>query len=231
MKEPILITGVARSGTSMVAGIINICGAFGGDMQGNSKYNEKGMFENLRIRNEIIKPYLKNMGADPQCQYPLLDIRTISIPIDIKGRVEHILKQEGHKEGDWMLKTPKICLMWPVWHHAFPDAKWIIVTRRSSDIINSCIKTGFMKAFSNKEKQKAVGVDNERDGWLWWINQHKKRFIEMITAGLDIKIVWPELMVDGDYSQMKEAVEWLGLEWKSREVIDFISPKLWKGKK
>ena len=34
MKDPILITGCARSGTSMIAGVINICGAFGGDMAG-----------------------------------------------------------------------------------------------------------------------------------------------------------------------------------------------------
>ena len=44
MKEPILITGCARSGTSMVAGIINMSGAFGGVMAGPNKNNQKGNF-------------------------------------------------------------------------------------------------------------------------------------------------------------------------------------------
>jgi len=231
MKSPILITGVARSGTSMVAGIVNICGAFKGNTQGVGKDNQKGMFENLRIRNEIIKPYLRNASVDPLCQYPLLDVNIMSIPIDLQNRVELIIQKEGYKSGDWMIKTPKLCLTYPMWHHAFPDAKWIIVRRKTSDIINSCLKTGFMRAFSKSQIQKAVGVDNERDGWLWWVRQHERRFVEMITFGLNVKIVYPERMVDGNYSQMKEAIEWLGLEWKRKEIIDFIEPKLWKAKK
>jgi hypothetical protein len=56
MKDPILITGAARSGTSMTAGVINICGAFGGVLSGPNKNNKKGMFENNRIRQDIAKP-------------------------------------------------------------------------------------------------------------------------------------------------------------------------------
>jgi len=39
MKSPILIVGAARSGTSLVAGIINMSGAFGGIMAGPQKSN------------------------------------------------------------------------------------------------------------------------------------------------------------------------------------------------
>ena len=43
MKNPIIITGCARSGTSLTAGVINICGAGGGEMSGATIYNKKGM--------------------------------------------------------------------------------------------------------------------------------------------------------------------------------------------
>lgn len=225
MKNPILITGCARSGTSMVAGIINICGAFGGQMSGATRHNAKGMFENSQIRNKIVKPYLKNIKVDVLGQYPLPDIPTLQIESDLRDRVEAVMKDEGYTDGAWMYKGAKMCLTWKQWHYAFPDAKWIIVRRKTSDIISSCIKTGFMRAFQFKDNQLAVGADNEREGWKWWVHQHEQRFIEMITEGLNVKVVWAERMVSGDYKQMMETIEWLGLEWNEK-VFEFIEPKL-----
>lgn len=229
MKAPILITGCARSGTSMVAGIINLRGAFGGKMSGPTPNNAKGMFENSRIRNEIVKPYLISIGADKMGQYPLPDIENMTIPTSWKDRVQQVMIDEGYEDGPWMYKGAKMVLHWPIWHYAFPDAKWIIVRRKTSDIISSCVKTGFMSAFVRPGNQKTVGASSERDGWLWWVHQHEKRFVEMIEEGLNCKQIWPERMVDGNYGQINEMLEWLGLEWDS-EITKFIEPKLWKAR-
>ena len=230
MKEPILITGAARSGTSMVAGIINICGAFGGDMSGPNRNNAKGMYENAAIRNNIVKPFYRTMNVDPLGQYPLPNIDEIRIPTDWRSKVEGVMKKEGYTDGHCFYKGAKMCQHWPVWAYAFPDAKWIIVRRKTSDIINSCIRTGFMRAFHNSNTQRAVGAKTEWEGWLWWVHQHENRFVEMMQEGLNCRIVWPDRMVDENYQQMEETIEWLGLEWKDQEVKDFISPKLWKSK-
>lgn len=230
MQSPILITGCARSGTSMVAGAIYTCKAFGGKLSGPNRNNEKGMFENTRIRQTISKPYLRSIGMDPLGQYPLPRMVQITIPTDWRKKVEQVMLDEGYTAGPWFYKGAKMCLMWPVWAYAFPDAKWIIVRRKTSDIINSCIRTGFMSAYSNSGICRAVGAKDEREGWLWWVRQHEQRFIEMITAGLNVKIVWPERMVDGDYRQLMETIEWCGLEWNS-EVLSFIDPKLWKARR
>jgi hypothetical protein len=123
-----------------------------------------------------------------------------------------------------------MCLFWPVWHYAFPDAKWVIVRRRNGDIVQSCLRTGFMRAFRDKRIQQAVGAEDEAAGWLWWCHQHEQRFVEMITEGLQCKIVWPERMVRGDYGQMMELMDWLGLPWNSK-VLEFIDPKLWKARR
>lgn len=230
MKEPIIITGAARSGTSMVAGTFNLCGAFGGSLYGKHRANPKGMFENPDIRERVIKPYLKQLQVDPACQYPLPNSNDIKIPVNWKKRVQELIQRQGYQKGNWFIKDPKIPSHWPVWNYAFPNAKWIIVRRRTPDIIRSCMKTGFMKAFVSEDKQRAVGAKNEWEGWLWWVHYHEQRFIEMMQAGLNCKIVWPERMVRGDYTQMFEAIEWAGLNW-TNDVYDFISPKLWKGGK
>jgi len=136
---------------------------------------------------------------------------------------------QGYKDGPWMYKGAKMCQHWPVWNYAFPDAKWIIVRRKTPDIINSCMRTGFMRAFVNQSNQRYVGAKNEQEGWLWWVHQHEERFVEMVKTGLNVKWIWPERMIDGDYSQIKEMLEWLGLEW-DQDVVDFIEPKLWKSR-
>lgn len=224
MKEPILITGCARSGTSMVAGIINMCGAWGGEMSGPTRYNQKGMFENADIRNILVKPFFRAIKADPMGQHPLPDIEHITIQ---KGnaqwwqnKVIDIFNQQGLKNGvPWFYKGAKMCLIWPLWARAFPSAKWIIVRRHDQGIINSCLKTSFMHAF-----------DDEK-GWQYWVDQHKRRFNEMYQANLEISVVWPSKMIEkNDFSEMKAAINWLGLTWKDKEVQQFISPNLWHHK-
>lgn len=217
MTSPILVTGCARSGTSLIAGIINICGAFGGDMRSGNKFNEKGLFENSAIQ-ALDKEYLRSIGMDPKGQNPLPNTHTLPIPADWKDRVEGAILKEGYASGPWFYKGARTCLTWPVWDYAFPGAKWVIVRRRSADIASSCLKTSFMNAYSTYED------------WIKWINHHEDCFVEMIKAGLNVKVVWPERMVKGNYEQVYELIEWLGLTWKSKEVMDFIEPRLWKSK-
>ena len=215
-RSPILITGCARSGTSMVAGIINMCGAFGGKMFGPNKWNQKGMFENMYIRDQIEKPYLRSIDVDPLGQNPLPETEHLMLPNNWKKQVHEVMIKEGYKDGPWFYKGAKACLIWPVWNYAFPNAKWIIVRRRSADIATSCLKTAFMRAYT------------EYEDWIKWVNAHEKKWVEMVNAGLNMKIVWPERVIRGDYEQFYEVVEWAGLKWKPKEVMDFIEPKLWK---
>jgi hypothetical protein len=44
-------------------------------------------------------------------------------------------------------------------------------------------------------------------------------------------MVWPERMVNADYTQMMHTIEWLGLTWNGSAVSDFIEPKLWKARR
>ncbi len=223
-QPPILVTGIQRSGTSMIAGVLQICGAFCGKPHNVNKH-----YENTHIHNQIIAPYLKSIGVDPNGQYPLPNMDSLPIPTDWAAKIRECIKEEGYTGGPWMIKSSKIALLWPIWNYAFPAAKWIIVRRRTGDIIQSCLKTDFMRAFRNVDNQRAVGTRNEEDGWLWWVHQHEKRFVEMITEGVNCKVIWPHRMVYGDYQQMYETIDWLGLKWTT-DVLAFIDPRLWKAR-
>ena len=216
IKDPILITGCARSGTSMTAGIINICGAWGGEMSGQNKFNKKGMFENTALRQLVIKPFLRSIGVDPLGQYPLPDIFKLPKVSDWRDQILTPLVIQGLKDDfTWFYKCAKACLIWPIWKEAFPKAKWIIVRRRESEIVESCLKTTFMRAFDNY------------DGWKWWTDQHLLRFGEMWHSGLNIREVWPRKIIEGDLSEIKDVINWLELSWSEDKIIDFVSPSLW----
>jgi hypothetical protein len=230
IPPPILITGCARSGTSLIAGTINICGAFGGKMSGPNKNNAKGMFENAAIRNQIIKRYLLKMGLDMLGQFPLPDIENLKPYDSLQNDMEGIILKEGYQGGPWMYKGAKMCLIWPVMAEAFPDATWVIVRRKKEDIVASCVRTGFMRAFRTESFQAAVCAKNEYEGWGWWVDQHLKRFKEMNRAGLKIIEVSPERMVMGDYSEIIPAIEQLGLKWNC-DALSFVDPRLWKSRR
>lgn len=217
---PILITGVPRSGTTMIAATINVCGAFGGCM------SKRGMFSNDQIRETLVKPYLDRMGIDTEGQYPLL--RSISIPIDWQFKVQDILIEQGYQDGIWMYKDSRLTPMWRVWNRAFKNAKWVIVRRKTSDIINSCVQTAYMTRFKQENVQKFVSVNNEKDGWLWMVHQYESYFKEMIQE-IHYKEIWPERMTQGDFTQIYELCDWLGLNWDER-ALQYINPLVWGSK-
>jgi len=227
---PILITGCARSGISLVAGAVHLCGAYGG----SSIDSAPRMYENVHIRENIVTPYLTTIGADKKGQYPLPDTLSLFIPSSWATKVKEVIAKDEYLGGPWFYKSPTSCLIWPVWHYAFPKAKWIIVRRRTGDIISSCMKTSFMDAFRRPEIRNVLGVElgiaTEQEGLLWWVHQHEERFVEMITEGLNCKVIWPHRMVDGDYQEMMETIDWLGLKWNS-QVLSFIDPKFWRARR
>jgi hypothetical protein len=203
LNSPIFVTGIERSGSSIIAKIISSCGAFTG--------MTTEMCENIQIK-KMLDSYYELLGADKRGQHPLPDTKTLPIPENWGQQVKDILTEEP-----WMLKGSRLLQTWPVWYNSFPDAKWILVRRRTPDIIDSCMKTGYMKAYKDKE------------GWLGWIHEQEKMFIEMIEAGVNCKQVWPERMATGDYRQMKETVEWVGLTWDD-SLIEKIERMMWNSK-
>lgn len=122
--KPILITGIPRSGTSLIAGIVNICNGYGGEMIGACESNKKGMFENRKIREEICKPYLRSIGADIKGQNPLPDMNKMEefkygAVISWRKKVLSAINLQN-KNQIWFYKGAKMCLTWPIWHLAFP---------------------------------------------------------------------------------------------------------------
>lgn len=218
MNAPILVTGCARSGTSMVAGTIHLCGAFGGEMSGPNRNNRKGMFENRCIRNHILKPCLAELGADPMGQSPLPDPQLVHTRATRDGlrffsRVLRVMASQGYRDGPWFYKGAKLCLVWEIVHSAFPEAQWVIVRRPTADIVASCMRTSFMSAFKSPQ------------GWGGWVDDHLRRF-DAMKKRVRWTEVWADRLVNEGVPYATQYLELIGLACDDQAVKNFISPPL-----
>lgn len=212
MRDPIIITGAPRSGKTMIAGILDMCGVKSGHV------NKR--FENAKLHDLIFKPYLHSIHHDPEGMRSFPDAYDDNIIFpNFRDDIVDLMTDQGCEDNDkWMIKSSHPALFWPVMQEAFPNAKYIIIRRRIGDIATSCMKTAYMNAFDNRED------------WVHMCRMYELKFVEMINAGLNCKVIWPHRMAFGDYRQIYELLEWLGLEWQT-EILNWIDPKFNKMRK
>ena len=242
-NDIIIITGMPRSGTSMVAGIIDICGAYGGKLAEANEFNKKGMFENTYIREELIKPFMRLLcpGKKTQRIFPdLLDEHILKLMRlyasefrrDIHQNLAYDFgyeKAPSYTNGPKLAsdfenkityyKDPKACLIYPLFNYAFhPNIKWVVVRRNTAGIIESHNRTDFMDAQPDDLCLKR------------WIHYHEYIFSTMY---LDCRPMWQissEAIIEGKFTQMKQLISELGLEWDQKAVEEFVEPELWDSK-
>jgi len=210
---PVLITGCARSGTSLTAGIFHACGLFMGDTCGPTPSNPKGQFENIAIQNRVIAPYLSSIHADPFGQKPL--------PRELPPRpwlqldVSHHLKSQGWQGGLYGIKDSKMALTWKIWAHAFPQAKWVITIRDRDSVMNSCMAAPSMRKITRRRE------------WAQWYAHYERIFTQIRRNCKSVCFVNAAKTSQGDFTSIRNAVKGSGLEWNEEAVSDFVDPSLW----
>lgn len=218
-KKPIFVMGLPRSGTSMVAGLLNICGAWtGSTVPCRSKINPKGFFEHSRIREQVIKLILKEIGCDPLgvTKLPPIDINIEANEL-LTDVLYQIIIQDGYKsDTPWLYKDPKLTLIWRIFTNAFPGAKWVIVRRDKDAVIDSCLRTHFM-----------VQHSTDRDYWEKFTDEYLARIEAFKQADIPFFEIWSEEVITGNFEKVKELVEFLDLDYKESEVKEFVSPSYW----
>lgn len=209
--NPILITGAERSGSTLIARILDMCGVWSGHCN--------KMFENIKIMQQF-----------PTNEGSLFPETSFVIPFWFEQAINDVKSEQNWKGQKWMIKGSKLAQYWPIMHNLYPDAKWLIVRRRTGDVVQSCIKTGYMTTFKRPMNLEALNFKSEEEGWLWWIHQYENKFVEMMQSGLNCRIIWPDRMVTGNFKQVQETLEWLGVKWNDK-IPEVISPLLEKSRR
>jgi len=205
-KQLILITGVERSGSTLISRVLQMCEA-------NAGQTNK-MRENVSLRSLSYSTVNK---CSTYCFMPTIEAMQ-DVP-NWDNQVANCLRHQNIPSSmPFMYKDSQITQLWKLWYDAYPNAKWIIVRRRTGDILNSLHETAYMTRFKKLKNVKQVGASTEQDAWLWWVHEYEERFRHIIASGLNHRVVWPERMRDGNFDQIKEVVDWCGLKW-NEEVV------------
>jgi hypothetical protein len=214
---PVLVTGVPRSGTSMVTGLLGVCGLWLGTTVPGGRENIRGFFENVILRERVQKEVLRRGQFDP------LGVRRLPPP-DWHPRIANfrqvvaaaIAAQQYDGGRAWGFKDAKLALTWRLWHEHFPHARWIIVRRPNEQIVASCMRTSFMKQHSG-----------DTGFWRQFVATYVDRLaVLQQTVGWS-RVIEADDIVETRLDTMQELVAAVGLTWQADAVREFISPDHW----
>lgn len=212
MLDPIIITGVPRSRTSMTTALLHFCGLQLGEVSGPSSNNKKGQFENREIINKVEKVYLRKFHYDPMGQHPLPEPKKLPIDTSRRQMVLDIAKKQGINTNEkWGFKDSKSILSLYSWLNAFPDSIWVIVNRKKEDIAKSCELTPFMR---------------KRKDWLEFVDDYRYRFNLLKTVHDKVYEVDSDEVVAFNFDKLKFIVKEIGLTWNEDMITEFVDPKL-----
>lgn len=200
-RQPVFVLGLPRSATSMTTRVLHTHGLWLGDTVPGNRENPQGYFESRAIRDGVVKPLLKRLGADP------LGVRSLPAwdvaPTDpgLRSRVARQLEQEGY-DGTlpWGFKDPKLTLLWRIFDQAFPEAIWVIVSRDRARVIDSLCRTSFMARHSTSPEY-----------WVPFCNAYDHRLGLLRTSGARVYDVDSDALSGGDFRQIARVIDAAGL--------------------
>ncbi len=142
--KPVCVTGMHRSGTSMVANLLNLCGLYlgeEGDLIGPSAHNTRGYWENrkfLEINEEILSRGGGGWDMPPAAR---TDGARSDGYVSLQSRAEQcVLALRDHPAWGW--KDPRTCLTIPFWKTLFPEIRVVVCVRSPLEVVSSLKKRG-----------------------------------------------------------------------------------------
>ena len=214
----IIVLGMHRSGTSTLARIINLMGAYFGSEEvsvGVSEDNPKGFWERKDVI-EIDEHILKAAGGSWWDVEPL-DLAAIQAPDleYIRQRIrDTLLKLDAHRP--WFIKEPRLSLTLPLWLEYLESPLFVSVNRSPVQIAKSLCKRN--------------GIPLEYGLALWeFYAQSAQR---MLVGRPCVSVSYEDLLLDphGQSVALYERLQVAGVSGlrppKREEIEAFVSPAL-----
>jgi hypothetical protein len=137
-QSAVIITGMHRSGTSLVASILQRAGLnIGGKLLGPAKGNRRGHFEDIDFL-QFHERALARRGH----QFLIRETKAIGalLPDEFAEARKMIAERRSHALWGW--KDPRTCLFLNFWHRLLPQAKYIFAFRHPLEVLLSLLRRG-----------------------------------------------------------------------------------------
>lgn len=184
-RAPIIIIGMHRSGTSMIARMLEELGLFVGKKK---EENHEAVFF-LQINDWLL---CQSGGSwdNPEPIYHLLgnkEVRMLAIDyIQYLMKTPHVVSYLGwskylrcctpvNLDIPWGWKDPRNAYTLPLWLDIFPEAKVIHIYRNGVDVANS------LKVRAEKSLAKSKVFYPKRK-WMYWIRPKRTGFVDTLRC-------------------------------------------------
>jgi hypothetical protein len=130
----IIVLGMHRGGTSLVANLLHSWGAYSGDEDNLLRadiHNQQGYWEYIPLI-EFNQEILKNISADwslppDEVGQKMLD-SMYSVPA-YRWKAQQLIDAMQKRNIHWMWKDPRLALLLPFWKRVWGDVLYVIVVR------------------------------------------------------------------------------------------------------
>jgi sulfotransferase family protein len=212
-SDVICIAGMHRSGTSMVAQLLNLCGLDLGPQEqlvGPNEGNPKGHFEHigfLKIDDAILS-HFGGSAADPPLLKPGWENEPSVERIVSEAR---LLLETFQGRSRWGWKDPRTTLLLPFWKKLIPKLRFVLCVRNPMEVAKS------LEARDGMPLQQGI--------YLW--NHYVRAAIRDTQGHPRIFTFYEDFFRDAE-SEVSRLVEFCGLraprEWG--DIHDAISQEL-----
>lgn len=135
----LVVLGMHRSGTSVLANVLNLMGAYFGPegaSTGANEENPRGFWERRDVRN-LNDLVLHSVGCDWD---RIAGFRLKTLPRTTQasfesGAMKLLHEMDAHKP--WVLKEPRLCLLFPLWARYFETPICIHICRNPLEVAKS----------------------------------------------------------------------------------------------
>src|SRR5689334_9877924 len=134
-NKVLVVLGMHRSGTSLIAQWLKTCGVpMGDNLHGANIGNPEGHFEDmdfLNLHERILK--FNNLCSDGVIN------RTVS-PESFVAEMANLIRDKNNRNIQWGWKDPRTCLFLPYYRTIIPNAKYFIAIRNYNEVVSSLAK-------------------------------------------------------------------------------------------
>ena len=203
----VLIGGMHRSGTSLLARMLNQLGMYLGPeekMMPAAKDNPEGFWENLdfvKLNNQLLEHFAGAWDLVPELPEKWFDLAELQ---PLFEQAQNIIQQfSGHDFWGW--KDPRNSITWPFWQKLLPEARFILMVRHPLEVARSLHKRNFFSL--------ANGLH------LW-----KKYNAHWVTAGAtgQFLVVHYEALLSRPVAEIERIARWLEMTF-SEEMLKTVS--------
>lgn len=213
----LVITGMHRSGTSMITQWLHKCGLPIGDrLLGALIGNTEGHFEDLDFM-DFHSQVLEDQG---KAHNGLSEGVVHEMDAAATQKLVALIARKNGQHAAWGWKDPRTCLFLSIYRRLLPEAKYLVIVRDHAAVVNSLISRIYLSI------EKKYMTRSRFSGWLWKTFRRKlrkKKLYRMLTEKyLKVCIMYNEEILYHTQQIAKDqyrVVDYKGLITSDRSVF------------